>query len=179
MNRILRTILLILAFLLLAGCSCGSDESSASADAAFRQSPVWTLGERYGAYYTQISYFLAYQKGDAAFRLLISRSHKSAGSTQNAIETQEKNGVVCSLVNGAVIDDSNTLAFTLYECYDGQFRYRIGQEKDGFRAEDILSFDEAIALIVSPETPPDGIVLTAREWNAYFRTPSSNLELLI
>jgi hypothetical protein len=176
MIRRIRPVLILLALLLFAGCA---GEGNPKEEPAFRQSEIWTLGSRYDAEYSQISYFLAYRKDGNAFRMLISRSQKPAGSSKDAIETFEKDGVVCALCEGYTVVGTDAETFSYYECFDGQFRYRIGIEQDGFRAEDVLSFEDAIALIVSPETLPEGIVLTEREWNAYFKTPSCNLDVMI
>lgn len=173
----IRPLLLLLALLLFAGCTGG--DGKGAEDPAFRRSELWSLGNRYNAEYTQISYFLAYRKGDSPFRMLISRSQKPSGSSKDPIETREQDGVVCALCKGYPVGETDAEAYTYYECFDGQFRYRIGQEKSGFLVEDALSFDEAIELIASPETPPNGILLTDREWSAYFRTPTCNLEVMI
>ncbi len=180
MNRRIRLTLLFLVLILLAGCGGGSGDPSAEpAEPAFRQSALWSLGERYGSEYSRIRYFLAYQKDGEAFCIQITRSDKTPASSASAIETREDRGVVCTLKNASGMSGSDSFSYTAYECSDGAFLYRIGQEKNDYRVEDVLSFDEAISLVLSPETPPDGIVLTERNWNAYFRTASCNLELLI
>jgi len=175
MNKRTRIVLLLLALLLLLGCA----GNGSAEEAAFRRSEVWSLASRYDAEYSTISYFIAYRKGNDPFRMLISRSEKPAGSSKNVIESYTDGGIECALCRGTAFVNDVGVTFTLYECFDGRFRYRIGIEEDGYHVEDVLSFEEAIALIASPETPPNGIDLTEREWNAYFRTDSCNLEVLL
>ena len=165
--------LLLFSVLLIA---CGKSESG---DRALEHSDVWTLGTRYPVNYSTLTYIVTYQADGEAFCLKASRNSKETGMSKHVKESRTENGIVYALCEMKGTDKNSGAINSYYECYTGSFRYYIGREADLFHIENVLSMDDAIALIQSPASPGSGIKFCDAEWNAQYRTDACNLQILI
>ena len=169
-TAMLSALLMLTAF----GCSC-----SHASDRVLEQSDVWSLGERYPLTYSALTYFVTYEASGEPFCLRASRNAKQTGMSARVREHQTVDGIVYALCESKQTDSDGKASYTYYECYTGSFRYVIERETPGFYIETVLSMDDAIALINSPETPKGKVKLIETEWNAQYRTDACNLEILI
>lgn len=176
---VLLAVILLLSTLFTA-CGGNQDRQPTAKDAReLEQSGMWTVGERYSPDYSSLSYFVTYIVNGEPFCLKVTRNAKQTGMSKRVLESRDLDGIIFSLCESKQIKDDGTASYTYYECYTGSFRYFIGRESDGFYVQDVLSMDDAIALMFAPESPKGGVKLTETEWNAQYRTESCNLELLI
>ena len=174
-RRIFRVMCLMLAVILLSACG----GKSGSGEREIERSAIWKLSERYPVNYSSLTYFVTYQVNGELFYLMATRNAKETGMSKRVKESRTVDGIVYSLCESAASPVDGQAIYTYYECYTGSFRYTVGRETLGFRIESILSMDDAIALIGSPESPKGNIKLDAIEWNAQYRTEACNLDILI
>ena len=178
MKRILnRIILLLLPVILLVSCS-GTDPKNTETR-ALDDSAVWTLSERYPVTYSSLHYIATYEAKGESFCVQVNRNAKETGMSKRVVESRDVDGIVFARCESKQKDANGNASYTSYECYTGSFRYFIGRESDGFYIETLLSMDDAISLMKSPNAPVKGISFIDEEWNAQFRTDACNLEILI
>ena len=179
MKRILCTfaalLLLICSF---SACSC-EKQSDRSAAEAIEDSAVWSLAERYPSKYTTLAFVATYTVNGEPFCLRVSRNKGQAGSSKRVRESKDVNGFVYTLCDSRETTQNGDASYSYYECLTGQFRYFVGRENEGFRVENYLSLDDAIAVMSDPFSPSEKIRLTETEWNAYFDLDACTLDILI
>jgi len=175
-RTIYRIAALLLLTILLAACSGAGQKTEKR---ALEDAAVWNLSERYPVTYSSLHYIAIYTCGGEQFCLKASRNAKETGMSSRVVDSRSTNGIVFALCESKQKNSDGSASYTYYECYTGSFRYFIGRESDGFRIENILSMDDAIALMNAPETLPKGVALEDAEWDAQFRTDACNLEILI
>lgn len=172
-RSIFRAVAVLLLFILLTACG-GSNQTQ-----ALEQCGVWKLGERYSANYSSLMYMATYEAEGEVFFLRASRNAKQTGMSKRVIDSRTEDGIVYALCESKKTDSEGKAEYTYYECYTGSFRYVIERQTAGFRIESVLSMDNAIDLIGSPESPKGKIKLRETEWSAQYRSDAYNLEVLI
>lgn len=175
-RSVFRISTILFALLLLSSFGC---KRSHTGDRALERSAVWTLGERYPATYSTLTYFVTYEADGEPFCLRASRNVKQTGMSARVRDHRTEDGIVYALCESKQTDSDGKASYTYYECYTGSFRYVIERETPGFFIETVLSMDDAIALINAPEAPKGKVRLLETEWNALYRTEASNIEVLI
>lgn len=180
-RRIICLTALLLAVLFFPACKKQSEpeQVTTAGPRTIEQSAVWTLNERYPLTYSNLKYFVTYLKDGEPFCLQATRNKKATGMSNRVRESREIDGIVFALCEGKKKDNNGNATYTFYECYTGSFRYYIGRESDGFFIENILSMDDAIALMASPESPRGSVELSEVEWNAEYRTDACDLQIMI
>lgn len=179
-NRLLCIAALVLSLLLFPACSKGNRETpSPDQPRVLESSDVWTLGDRYPINYRTQKYIVSYDKNGEQFQMEVTQNKKETGMSKNVRESRNVGEIVFALCESKEKDPEGSAFYTYYECFTGSFRYFIGQNQYGFSVENVLSMDEAIALMAAPDAPPKGIKVLESEWNCVFRTDASNLQILI
>ena len=166
--------LLILMILCLLPIACKTDGRT---DDSSNVSAVWDLGSRYPITYGTMRHAYTYIKDGKSFYLIVSRSKRFAGSSENVIESKTVGDRVYALCKSRKTGDDTKSDYTFYECPTGTYVFTIIKEESDFHMESILSMDQAIELIEDPHTEIEGLSFEAEEWSGYYRLASCNLEI--
>ncbi len=170
--------ILLVCLMLPTLLACGKQAAQNQADSA-----AWNMGSLLTYSYSTLRHNYCYRIGTDVVYLSASRSKITLDDIADVTETRVKDGqTYCyTAYTTQPVSEENlpSNACKSIETCDGTLRYKLGNDTYSLDVLTLLTFDQAIALMQNPLSPPDGVTLDSEEWSAYFKMADCNLTIFL